>query len=224
VKTFDHQLITVGEDVRPDAEVEELVHRTMDPHREELGRVVGATKTGLNRNTVMEATMDNLLLQSMLDLTGAEMAFSIGWRYGAPIPPGPITENDLWNIIPVNPPVSTVELTGKELFEMMEHNLERTFSRDPYLQMGGYVKRCMGINVYFKVENPYGHRINEFFVQGKRLKPDATYRAAFVTTQAVPEETGRHREDSGVRAIEALERYLETGPVKAELHGSVVAI
>jgi sulfur-oxidizing protein SoxB len=54
----------------------------------------------------MEATMDNLLLKALVDISGAELAFSNGWRYGTPVVPGPITVNDLWNIIPTNPPVS----------------------------------------------------------------------------------------------------------------------
>ncbi|MCK9307911.1 MAG: bifunctional metallophosphatase/5'-nucleotidase, partial [Methanoculleus sp.] len=125
VKQFDHELIVIGEEIRPHLEVEELVGKVMDPHHERLSRVVGETRTGLNRNTVLEATMDNFLLQALLDVTGAQMAFSNGWRYGAPVPPGPLTANDLWNIIPVNPPVSTVEITGRELRAMMEENLER---------------------------------------------------------------------------------------------------
>jgi sulfur-oxidizing protein SoxB len=224
VKGFDHELIVVGEEVLPHPEVEEMVEGVMEPHREYLSRVVGETRTGLNRNTVLEATMDNLLLQALLDVTGAEMAFSNGWRYGAPVPPGPVTENDLWNIIPVNPPVSTVEITGRELRAMMEENLERTFSRDPYLQMGGYVKRCMGVNLYCKLENPPGQRIQEFFAAGRRLEPDAVYHAAFVTGQGVPPKYGRNRENLDVHAIEALEHYLAKGPVSAELRGSVTAI
>jgi len=62
--------------------------------------------------------------------------------------------NDLWNIIPTNPIVSICKITGAELWHMMEENFERTFSCDPYKQMGGYVKRCLGLNIYFKVENP----------------------------------------------------------------------
>lgn len=224
VKRFSHEFIVIGDEIRPEPEVEEMVEGIMDPHREYLSRVVGETRTDLNRNTVLEATMDNLLLQALMDATGAEMAFSNGWRYGAPIPPGPITVNDLWNIIPVNPPVSTVEITGRELRAMMEENLERTFARDPYHQMGGYVKRCAGVNIYCKLENPPGHRIQEFFAAGKPLDPDAIYRAAFVTGQGVPSNYGRNREDLDIRAIEALERYLARGPVSAELRGSVVAI
>jgi 2',3'-cyclic-nucleotide 2'-phosphodiesterase (5'-nucleotidase family) len=224
VKRFDHELIVVGEEIRPDPGVEELVEKVMDPHRERLSRVVGETRTGLNRNTVLEATMDNFLLQALIDVTGAQMAFSNGWRYGAPVPPGPLTANDLWNIIPVNPPVSTVEITGRELRAMMEENLERTFARDPYDQMGGYVKRCMGITLYCKIENPPGLRIQEFFAGGKRLDPDAVYHAAFVTGQGVPPAHGKNRENLDIRAVEALERYLSRGPVSADLRGSVTAI
>jgi len=80
----------------------------------------------------MESTMDNFLLQSLIDLTGAEVAFSNGWRFGAPVPVGPVSVNDLYNIIPMNPPVSRVLLKGREIWSMMEENLERTFSRDPF--------------------------------------------------------------------------------------------
>lgn len=224
VKHFNHRLIVVGEEIRPDPGVEEMVERVMDPHRERLSRIVGETRTGLNRNTVLEATMDNLLLQALLSASGARIAFSNGWRYGAPIPPGPVTENDLWNIIPVNPVVSTVEITGRELRTMMEENLERTFARDPYDQMGGYVKRCAGVSLYCRIENPPGLRIQEFFVAGKRLDPDAVYHAAFVTGQGVPVKYGENRQDLDMRAVEALERYLEGGPVSADLVGSVTAI
>jgi sulfur-oxidizing protein SoxB len=222
---WQHALLVVAEEIEPDAEAQELVYMALDPDREELSRVVGRTATGLNRYTVLECTMDNFLLQSLLDLTGTQMAFSNGWRYGAPIPPGEITLNDLWNIIPVNPPVSTCRLTGEELWSMMEENLERTFARDPYDQMGGYVKRCMGINLYFKVENPEGHRIQELFVQGERVQPDELYDAAFVTSQGVPEKYGTDRRALDVDAIEALRRYLATNdPVEAELRGSIVAV
>jgi 2',3'-cyclic-nucleotide 2'-phosphodiesterase (5'-nucleotidase family) len=168
--------------------------------------------------------MDNLLLQAISDLTGADMAFSNGFRYGAPVAPGPVTRNDLWNMIPENPDISTVEVTGRELRAMMEENLERTFACDPYDQMGGYVKRCMGVNLYCRLENAPGLRIQEFFAGGKRLDPDAVYRAALATDQDVPEKYGRDREVLDTSMIEALERYLAQGPVSADLRGSVVAI
>jgi 2',3'-cyclic-nucleotide 2'-phosphodiesterase (5'-nucleotidase family) len=160
-----------------------------------------------------------------VDYSGAQIAFSNGWRYGAPILPGPVTLNDLWNIIPVNPPISLVELTGDEIRSMLEENLQHVFAHDPYDQMGGYVKRALGLNLYVKIENAAGLRIQELFIQGQPLKTDQPYTAAFVTAQGVPDKYGSNRRDLNIRAIEALERYVAgNSPVEANLQGTVMAI
>ncbi|MDZ4172177.1 MAG: 5'-nucleotidase C-terminal domain-containing protein, partial [Methanobacteriaceae archaeon] len=225
VVNFQHKLITVSEDIKPDPVVENMVNLILKPYKDELNQVVGYTDTGLNRNTVLESTMDNFLLKSLLFETDAQIAFSNGWRYGAPVPPGKITLNDLHNIIPTNPPVSTVELTGKEIWMMMEENLEHLFAREPYNQMGGYLKRCMGLNLYFKVENPHGQRIQELYIAGKKLYMDQTYRAAYVTSQGVPPIYGKKRDQLDVNAVEALLNYLSRNqPLNAELQGTVITI
>lgn len=225
VLDYKHKLVVLDEGIKKDKIMKEKIDKILEPDRNMLNRVVGKTNTDLNRNTVLEATMDNFLLKSLLDLTGSEIAFSNGWRYGAPIPKGDITENDLWNIIPVNPPVSKVKITGKELWDMMEENLERTFAIDPYEQMGGYVKRSMGINLYFKIENPYGKRIERLFVQGRPVNKDQVYDVVFVTTQGVPAKYGHDRENLDIHAIDALKKYLERhGTVDSELKGSIVAV
>jgi len=225
VRDFCHELINVGESIEQDPEVKSMVDGALAPHQDILNTVVGKTKTALNRSTVMEATMDNLLLKALIDTSDAELAFSNGWRYGAPIVPGPITVNDLWNIIPTNPPVSVCEITGEDLSEMMEENLECTFSRDPYKQMGGYVKRCLGLNIYFKVENPEGKRIQEFFVNGKRLDRSKAYTACFVTEQGVADRYGNSRHNLDIDAIDALKEYLAThAKVSAETMGSIIPI
>ena len=221
---LSHRLMVVGQEINPHPQVEEMINRALGPHRQMLETTVGRTKTALNRNTILESTTDNFLLESIFDLTEADVAFSNGWRYGAPIPSGPINVNDLYNIIPMNPPVSLVKLTGREIRNMMEENLELTFSRDPYKQMGGYVKRCLGLNIYFKMENPPGARIQEIFIQGRRLQPDAVYSAVFASMQAVPEKYGTGREDLNVKAVEAMQRMLAKGPARAELRNSVVAV
>ena len=225
IKNFHHELITVEKDIEADQRIEKMVERNMKPYKDYLSQVVGYTETGLNRNTVLESTMDNFLLNSLLNQEDAQLAFSNGWRYGAPVPPGKITINDLWNIIPVNPPVSTVELEGREIWQMMEENLERTFSSDPYKQMGGYVKRCVGLNLYFKIENQNGSRIQEIFIQGKRLEAKEKYKAVFVTSQGVPEKYGAKRETTDTNAIDSLINYLEYNKsVKADLLGTITPV
>ncbi|MDY0289774.1 MAG: bifunctional metallophosphatase/5'-nucleotidase [Sphaerochaeta sp.] len=222
---YQHQLIEVEKGIKADPVVEKMVKKALSPFQEELSKVVGETETALNRSTMMESTMDNFLLQALMESTGSEMAFSNGWRYGAPVVPGKITLNDLYNIIPMNPPVSTVYITGEELLAMLEENLERTFASDPYEQMGGYVKRSLGLTVYLKIENPKGQRIQQVFVGKEELDPKRSYYVAFVTEQGVSSNYGSQRETHAEHAIDAMLSYLaKHRPMRAELRNTFVAV
>lgn len=208
-----HRLIPVEESIEPEHAMQRLVDDVMRPNRAMQAENVGNTAIGLHRDTILSASMDDLLLAAVAKAGGTDFAFSNGWRYGAPIPPGPVTINDLWNIIPANPPISTVDLTGAEIQEMMEESLERTFSADPFGQMGGYLKRFRGLTIYGKLENPPGHRIEHIFTAGAALSAGRSYRSAFVTAQAVPQKFGRNRQDLPVKAIDALRDYFRRQPV-----------
>ncbi len=108
---------------------------------------------------------------------------------------------------------------------MLEENLERTFAANPYEQMGGYVKRVMGLNLYFKFENPFGQRIQELFIGDEPLMKDKVYQAVFVTSQGVPQKYGKNREKLNIKAIDALREYLKENPdARADLRGSVTAV
>ncbi|WP_299700479.1 5'-nucleotidase C-terminal domain-containing protein [uncultured Pontibacter sp.] len=225
ITDFKHELVEVSDKLPEDGQVKQLVEEAVKPYREELSQQVGETTTALDRNTILESTMDNLLLHSMLEATGAELAFSNGWRYGAPIVPGPITLNDLYNIIPMNPPVQTVNISGEELLEMLEDNLEKTFAPDAYNQLGGFVKRSFGLKAFIKIEAPKGNRIQKLFVNGEELDPQRRYKAAFVTEQGVPENYGQQREAAGIKAIEAMKQYLQKhSPVEIKLLGTFTAV
>ncbi|MDD3290878.1 MAG: hypothetical protein PHT29_08330, partial [Eubacteriales bacterium] len=98
-----------------------------------------------------------------------------------------------------------------------------TFAADPYEQMGGYIKRGLGLTVYFKVENPFGQRILQVFVGNDALDGSRTYRVAFVTDQGVARKYGRHRIETKVHAVEAMQAYLaKHKPAYAELRGTYI--
>ena len=222
---YQHKFVVLDENYEEDPDMKEKVDKVMEPYREDLDRVWGETLTDLNRYEVLESTMDNFLLQALMDYSQAEAAFSNGWRYGAPIPKGPITENDLWNIIPVNPPLSKVKLTGREIWDMLEENIERTFAKDPYEQMGGYLKRSAGINMYFKFENPFGERIQQLFIGGEEIDFKRVYDVVYVTSQGVPEKYGHDREHLDIHAIEVLQQYLSKyDAVNADITGNIKAV
>lgn len=112
----------------------------------------------------------------------------------------------------MNPPVSTVGLTGLEIIEMLEENLERTISPQPMTQMGGYVKRGLGLHVNMRIENPKGHRIQEIYIGNTPLDKKKYYTTSFVTSQGVPEKFGRNRIELPVNVVTAMIEYLQIHP------------
>ncbi|WP_425262766.1 5'-nucleotidase C-terminal domain-containing protein [Paenibacillus thermotolerans] len=62
-----------------------------------------------------KAPMDRIITDSYILATGAVIAFSHGWRYGAPVLPGQVTLRDLYNIIPTNPRLFTLEMEGMDI-------------------------------------------------------------------------------------------------------------
>jgi 2',3'-cyclic-nucleotide 2'-phosphodiesterase (5'-nucleotidase family) len=224
VAVLEHQLITVEDDVAEDAEVQGLIDVALEPSRVRLGDTVGSTPIALNRATMLESTADTFLLDAMIAATGAQIAFANGWRYGAPIPEGKITLDALYNLAPMDPEITLVDLSGKEIWEMLEENLERTFSRQPFGHMGGYVKRCAGMTMFFKAENPNGSRLQDVFVGSARIQAEHSYRAAYITMQAVPSKYGTNRQSTGVHLINALTVHLRENAVASGDRHSVVEV
>ena len=128
-------------------------------------------------------------------------------------------------MVPMNPPISTVELMDEEIVTMLEENLERMFARDPYDQMGEYVKHSLGLNAYIKIENPPRQRVQQVFVGDKELRSGRYYPTTFITEQGVADKYGRNRQQHNERSVEALRKYLaKHHPLRAELRGTFIAI
>lgn len=212
VSNYDYELVKVDSSTPVNNNIGNLVQNIIEPYEELKNNILGTTDTVLHRYATFNSTLDNLLLKAIAHGTGTDIAFSNGWRYGAPIPVGNITENDLYNIVPVNPPLSTAEVTGAEIKEMLEENLERTFCDNPLGQMGGYAKRCTGLQINLRVENPNGHRIQEIYHKGKHIDPKKSYKVSFITMQGVAKKYGKNRKNFDKSTVQAMKDYLKQYP------------
>ncbi|MES2874299.1 MAG: bifunctional metallophosphatase/5'-nucleotidase [Bacteroidota bacterium] len=225
IHSYKYQLIPVNDTIVPDQEMDQLIEAITEPYQSLKKEQVGETRILLDRYNTLESSMDDLLLQSIQEASSADIAFSNGWRYGVPIPAGPVNRWDLFNIIPMNPPVSVVDLTGKEILDMLEENLERAFSADPMKQMGGYVKRCLGLTAYMRIENPKDCRLQDVFIGNERLTPGGIYKTAFVTQQGVPKNLGKNRIDLSIHVVDALTSFLrKNSPYRPDLPKSFCLI
>ena len=224
VTDFAHKLIHVREDGESDLHVSRVMDEAMAPHRNADAEVVGETDVLLHRGTVLESSMDNFLTCAYLAATGADVAVSHGWRYGAPIPPGPITAGDLWRIIPTNPELFTVRLTGDELRRMLERSIEQSFASDPLRQQGGYVMRFAGMRAVARLNNAPGTRVQKLEIGSNSAGASREYTVVAAGEQSVTGD--RERTMTGIRAIDSLRAYLRANnPSRTPVtHRSLVAI
>jgi len=125
-----------------------------------------------------------------------------------------------------SPDPVTLEWESRAAFTAwLEENLERTFAVDPYRQMGGYVKRCLGLRASIKLENPAGQRLQQLFIGDRPLQPERRYTAAFMTEQGVGQAYGRNRRHLPERAFDALLGYCASHRlVQADLRDTFVTI
>ena len=206
VSDFRHWLLPVQADGEADPMASRIIAETMRPHRVAIDEVVGETAVLLHRGTVLEAPMDNLLTDAYMASTGADVALSHGWRYGTPIPPGPISAGDLWQMIPTNPELFTVRLTGAEVRRMLEQSIEYSFAGDLLRQRGGYVLRFAGMRAVARLNNAPGTRVQQLEIAGVPVDHTREYTVAAAGEQSVHQMEGRTM--TGVRAIDSMRAYL----------------
>ncbi len=219
-----HALHRVRADGEADGAVAAVIEETLRPHRDRLDEVVGESRVLLHRGEVLGSPMDDLITRAYLAATDADVALSHGWRYGTPIPPGAITEGDLWQMIPTNPELVVMRLRGAELRRLLEESMERTFAGDPLRQQGGYVVRFAGMRAVARLNNPAGTRLVQLDIGGVPVQGDREYAVAAAGEQSVP--AGGQRVSTGIHAIEAVRRHLrQTGAFTgAEGGQSLVAV
>lgn len=210
----EHEFVLLDENVKEDTEIIEMLNqdKILNEYKEYLNQEVGETLIDLHRGSSFYGSMDYLLLDSMRHATGLDIAFSNGWRYGGAIAKGKLSLRNLFQIVPMNPVIMSADLTGKEIQQMLEDNLESTFSCVPFKQMGGYIKRNSGLKIYFKLENPVGQKIQRIFVNDEEIDHEKVYTVAYVTRQAVSEKYGSNHKDLQIKSIEAMQQYLKVQP------------
>ncbi|MDE2142769.1 MAG: 5'-nucleotidase C-terminal domain-containing protein [Elusimicrobia bacterium] len=179
IKEHRYKLVYVDEDKYPeDPGVKELVAKAERPFRKRLDRVIGFTKTPLLRYDVLEGTMDNLVADAVREKAHADMGFTNGFRFSPPIPPGPVTEADLWSILPLDARIKVGKVTGKQLRSYLENEMELVFAKNPFALSGGWGPRPSGVDVVFHAHAPNGERIKKVTIDGVAIDDAKTYTMA----------------------------------------------
>lgn len=163
---------------KENSDVKEIVEQSLAPHRARMERVVGRSKGTLMRYDVLETTTDNFVADAVRGITGADIAFSNGFRFGPPIKPGQVTEGDLWDVLPLDARIKVGWVTGKQLRSYLENELELVYSKDPWKLSGGWGPRASGLKMTYYAHNPPGKRLVSIKVGGEEIKDNNRYQIA----------------------------------------------
>jgi sulfur-oxidizing protein SoxB len=222
VGSFEFRLIPVLQSrYDEDAQVKALVDESLKPFRERMSRQNGRTNTLLMRYDLLETTADDFIADVVRETGKADIGLTNGFRFGVPVPPNTMTTADLWNLLPMDARMKRGWITGKELRDYLENELEMVYSRTPLKLNGGWGPRASGMTFVFKARALHGQRVVSIRVGGHEVEDDRRYTIAGCERDGEPLDVicryrGAHDPEILPLSIhEALQQYLGAHPVIA---------
>lgn len=193
---MQYQLMDVDPAKYPeDKEMKKLVDKIYEPYKKELQTVIGTSTTPLVRYFVMETPMDNLITDAIKWKFKPDIALSNGFRFCQPLAVDPktgvanITKEFLWNMLPVNSEAKTAIVTGKQVWDWLEKELQNAFAKDPSKRFGGWFVRYNGMEVNFTIGNEFGKRVNWVKVDGAPIDLTKEYSIVACEREGDPNDT-----------------------------------
>jgi sulfur-oxidizing protein SoxB len=181
VADFRYKLLPVFADYLPaDPAMDALITEVRAPYETKLSEVLAINRGLLYRRGNFNGTFDQLILDGLMAVQDAEIAFSPGFRWGTTLLPGEnITMEALMDQTAITYPYTTVTpMTADTIKTILEDVADNLFNPDPYYQQGGDMVRVGGLQYTIDPNQPIGKRISDMRLGGKLLESGKTYKVA----------------------------------------------
>lgn len=181
IADFRYRLLPVFSSLLPaDPEMSAYIEKVRAPYAERLAEPLAVSEGLLYRRGNFLGSFDQIILDAMLEVRGAEIAFSPGFRWGTTVLPGQtITREHLLDQTAITYPWTTLtEMTGETIKNILEDVCDNIFNPDPYYQQGGDMVRVGGLQYTCSPNEKMGRRISNLRLQGKPLEADRKYKVA----------------------------------------------
>lgn len=165
-------------EISPDPDIQALIKKLREPYKAELERVIGITTTLLYRQGTWQSTADNLVTDALRVRSGQQIAIAQPGRYGATILPGPITVEDVYNLVPAESTINHMQFRGREIRFMLEGAIDNVMAKDVLQQIGANMWRYSGLTIQVNLDKPYPERIQKIQNNGKPLLDEKLYSLA----------------------------------------------
>jgi len=181
VAGFRYKLLPVFANVlAADPAMEALIAKSRAPFAAKLGEHLATTEVLLYRRGNFNGSIDQVILDGLMQVKDAEIAFSPGFRWGTSILPGEaITMEHLMDQTAITYPYTTVSmLSGETIKTILEDVCDNLFNPDPYYQQGGDMVRVGGLEYVCDPTAKMGSRILDMTLGGKPIEASKTYKVA----------------------------------------------
>ena len=181
VADYRYKLLPVFANMLPaDKEMDALITKIRSPYEAKLSEQLGVTEGLLYRRGNFNGTGDQLIVDALMDVQGADIAFSPGFRWGTTILPGqPITREWLLDMTATTYSYATLtEMKGEMLKTVLEDVADNLFNPDPYYQQGGDMVRVGGLTYACDPTAAQGKRISDMRLKGQPIDAGKNYLVA----------------------------------------------
>jgi len=181
VRDFRYRLLPVfSNQLPPDPAMQALIDKLRAPYAGKLAENLAVTDGLLYRRGNFNGSWDQLIVDALMEVQGAEIAFSPGFRWGTSLLPGDtITRELLMDQVATTYSYATVnEMTGAMIKTVLEDVCDNLFNPDPYYQQGGDMVRVGGLSYACAPGEKMGSRIQDMRLGGKPIEADKTYKVA----------------------------------------------
>ena len=206
VTGFNYRLLPVFSNLLPaDTAMRALIAKGRAPYEDKLAEKLAVTEGTLYRRGNFNGTFDQLILDALMQVRGAEIGFSPGFRWGTSLLPGQaITREHLMNQTAITYPWTTlVDMRGEMIKTILEDVGDNLFNPDPYYQQGGDMVRTGGLTYTCEPGAKMGARIQDMRLNGQLIEADKVYKVAGWAPVA------EARKDAGPPIWEVVETYLK---------------
>lgn len=236
----DHyQLMEVSAEKFPESkEMKKIISENEGPYLQDIQQVAGYSTIPLYRYFVIENTIDTMILDAISwQIPEVDIVLSNGFRFcpprSTPDQSGniPITNGYIFDMLPVDSTIRTGKVTGAQIQEWLERELNNVFAEDASKRFGGWVIKFRGMEIKFNAFGKEGKRVQSALVHGKQIDPKRVYKICACERDGDPDDMlcrfkgVKETENTAYTLHQAVKNYLaKNSPVTPIPPKSAVAL
>ncbi|MEI6618254.1 MAG: thiosulfohydrolase SoxB [Betaproteobacteria bacterium] len=181
VTDFRYRLLPVfSNQIKADPAMAALIEKVRLPYASRLAEKLAVTDGLLYRRGNFNGSWDQLVCDALIEVQGADIALSPGFRWGTTVLPGDtITRELMMDQLAITYPYATLtEMSGETIKGILEDVADNLFNPDPYYQQGGDMVRVGGLAYTCEPAQAMGRRISRMSLGGKPLEASRIYKVA----------------------------------------------